>query len=44
MVFRIEVSAYANNEVAFMSWQADRKIPGCLGFEIFANISTKQTM
>lgn len=35
MAFRIKVSAYANNEVAFMSWQADSKIPGCLGFEIF---------
>lgn len=26
--------AWANNEVAYVSWLADGKIPGCLGFEV----------
>lgn len=28
------VRAYANNEVAYLAWDIDGKIPGCLGFEI----------
>jgi hypothetical protein len=26
--------AYANNEVAYVAWDIDGKIPGCLGFEV----------
>lgn len=26
--------AYANNEVAYVAWDTDGKIPGCLGFEV----------
>jgi phosphatidylserine/phosphatidylglycerophosphate/cardiolipin synthase-like enzyme len=26
--------AYVNNEVAFIAWDIDEKIPGCLGFEV----------
>ena len=26
--------AYANNEIAFIAWDVDGKIPGCLGFEV----------
>ncbi|BCH27857.1 hypothetical protein MesoLjLb_76420 [Mesorhizobium sp. L-8-3] len=26
--------AYANNEVAYVAWEIDEKIPGCLGFEV----------
>jgi phosphatidylserine/phosphatidylglycerophosphate/cardiolipin synthase-like enzyme len=26
--------AYANNEVAYVAWNIDEKIPGCLGFEV----------
>ncbi|SCX31804.1 phospholipase D-like domain-containing protein [Agrobacterium rosae] len=26
--------AYVNNEVAFIAWDIDKKIPGCLGFEV----------
>lgn len=26
--------AYANNEVAYLAWDIDGKIPGCLGFEV----------
>lgn len=28
------VSAYCNNEVAFVAWDIDEKIPDCLGFEV----------
>lgn len=28
------VRAYANNEVAYVAWDVDGKIPGCLGFEV----------
>jgi phosphatidylserine/phosphatidylglycerophosphate/cardiolipin synthase-like enzyme len=27
--------AYANNDVVFLAWKVDQKIPGCLGFAIF---------
>lgn len=27
-------SAWANNEVAYIAWDTDGKIPGCLGFEV----------
>ena len=30
----IKVRAATNNEVAFLSWDIDGLIPGCLGFEI----------
>ena len=30
----MKVSAYANNEVAYVSWEIDGKIDGCLGFEV----------
>ena len=30
----IKVRAATNNEVAFLSWDIDGMIPGCLGFEI----------
>jgi phosphatidylserine/phosphatidylglycerophosphate/cardiolipin synthase-like enzyme len=26
--------AWANNEVAYLAWDTDEKIPGCLGFEV----------
>ena len=26
--------AWANNEVAYIAWTTDGKIPGCLGFEV----------
>jgi hypothetical protein len=26
--------AYANNEVAFIAWQMEKFVEGCLGFEI----------
>jgi len=26
--------AYCNNEVAYVAWQVDGKIDGCLGFEV----------
>ena len=26
--------AYANNEVAYVAWDTDGTIPGCLGFEV----------
>jgi hypothetical protein len=28
------VTAWANNEVAFIAWATDGRIPGCLGFEV----------
>ena len=30
----IAASAYANNEVAYVAWDIDGKIPDCLGFEV----------
>ncbi|MGX7873299.1 hypothetical protein ACVDG5_011390 [Mesorhizobium sp. ORM6] len=30
----VKVRAATNNEVAFLSWDMDEMIPGCLGFEI----------
>lgn len=30
----VSVRAYANNEVAYVAWDLDGKIPGCLGFEV----------
>jgi phosphatidylserine/phosphatidylglycerophosphate/cardiolipin synthase-like enzyme len=30
----VRATAYANNEVAFLAWEVDGRIPGCLGFEI----------
>ena len=30
----VKVRAATNNEVAFISWDIDGMIPGCLGFEI----------
>jgi phosphatidylserine/phosphatidylglycerophosphate/cardiolipin synthase-like enzyme len=30
----VHASAYANNEVALISWQVDEMIAGCLGFDI----------
>ena len=27
-------NAWANNEVAYIAWDTDEKIPGCLGFEV----------
>lgn len=30
----ISARAYANNEVAYIAWDIDEKIPGCLGFEV----------
>src|SRR5262245_59322955 len=29
-----KVRAYANNEVAYVAWDIDSKISGCLGFEV----------
>ena len=28
------MSAYTNNEVAYLAWVLDGQIPGCLGFEV----------
>lgn len=30
----VSVRAYANNEVAYVAWDIDGQIPGCLGFEV----------
>lgn len=30
----ISANAYANNEVAYVAWDIDEMIPGCLGFEV----------
>jgi hypothetical protein len=30
----ISARAWANNEVAFVAWDIDGKIDGCLGFEV----------
>ena len=30
----ISASAWANNEVAYIAWITDGKIPDCLGFEV----------
>jgi phosphatidylserine/phosphatidylglycerophosphate/cardiolipin synthase-like enzyme len=30
----ISANAWANNEVAYVAWNTDGKIPGCLGFEV----------
>ncbi|HWR98574.1 MAG TPA: phospholipase D-like domain-containing protein [Candidatus Methanoperedens sp.] len=30
----ISAQAYTNNEVAFVAWEVDGVIPGCLGFEV----------
>ncbi|MEO7423930.1 MAG: phospholipase D-like domain-containing protein [Fibrobacteria bacterium] len=30
----ISARAWANNEVAYIAWRLDGKIPGCLGFEV----------
>jgi phosphatidylserine/phosphatidylglycerophosphate/cardiolipin synthase-like enzyme len=29
-----DAKAYANNEVAYVAWDVDEMIPGCLGFEV----------
>jgi len=30
----VSACAYANNEVAYVAWEVDDKIEGCLGFEV----------
>lgn len=30
----VSAKAFANNEVGYLAWWADGKIPGCLGFEV----------
>ena len=30
----VSAAAYANNEVAYVAWDVDGKIEGCLGFEV----------
>jgi phosphatidylserine/phosphatidylglycerophosphate/cardiolipin synthase-like enzyme len=30
----VSARAWANNEVAYIAWDVDAKIPGCLGFEV----------
>src|SRR5437660_5918254 len=30
----VTARAYANNEIAFIAWSVDGKIPGCVGFEL----------
>jgi hypothetical protein len=34
MTVNIRCAAYANNEVAWVAWDCDAPIPGCLGFNI----------
>lgn len=34
MAMIISAKAWANNEVAYIAWNTDEKIPGCLGFEV----------
>jgi phosphatidylserine/phosphatidylglycerophosphate/cardiolipin synthase-like enzyme len=34
MAALVSARAWANNEVAYVAWAADGRIPGCLGFEV----------
>ena len=42
----VSACAYANNEVAYVAWEVDDKIEGCLGFEVTrgANLSRAEML